>query len=542
MRAAALILAALALALAPAKVGADATREAVGFICGAEHTAPAAGPVNVVLEDGIGNDHWAIRTANPVAQRWFDYGLNLYHAFYHDEAKAAFRKAMAFDPECAMCAWGEALSLGATLNYPISADQTAEALKVAQRAQVLAANDDAKIRALTAALVTRYSPAAGQGEAAFRREMDAIAARWPTDHAVADVTAHVIMIPSRADDFSTVPRAMAILEGVLKRRPDDTAAIHYYIHATEFAGRPALALPYAERLASLAPRASHLVHMGAHTFIHVGGYERAALVNAQALDVDAEFGREMGYVRPLGAAMYYPHNISFGTEGALMAGDATLALRFADDAKVAFPDSVNRRAYALSRSFVAYARFAPDKALAIPASAAGDGLLAIYRHYARGEAFAARGDVAGVVAEAAALKAMKLAPADAANLPHVTVAVGVLSGRAEMLQGRPDLAASSYAQAAAVQETAFGKSFDPPPWWYPVRRSQAAALLAAGRDAEAVAAAEKSLAGWPADGLALRVLGEAQAKLGRAAGARRDRDAARSDYRGDPAALPLALI
>ena len=540
MKAAALMLATLA--LAPAQMGADATREAVGFICGAEHTPAAAGPVKVVLEDGVGNAHWAIRTADPQAQRWFDYGLNLYHAFYHQEAKAAFRRAMALDPACAMCAWGEALSLGATLNYPISADETAAALKVAQQAQALAAKDDDKARALTAALVTRYSPEPGKGEAAFRREMDAIAARWPADDDIAVVTAHAILIPSRADDFSTVPRAMAILEGVLKRRPDDIAAIHYYIHATEFAGRAELALPYAERLASLAPKASHLVHMGAHTFINVGAYERAAVVNAEALEVDAEFSREMGYVRPLGAAMYYPHNIGFGTEGALMAGDAALALRFADDAKVAFPEGVSRRASALSRSFVAYGRFAPDKALAIPESAAGDGLLAVYRHYARGEAFAAKGDVAGVLAEAAALKAMKPAPADAAIAPHIELAAGVLSGRAEMMQGRPELAARTYAQAAAVQEAAFGKEFDPPPWWYPVRRSEAAALLAAGRAREAAAAAETSLTRWRADGLALRVLAEAQEKLGRAAEARRDRQAARRDYRGDPAALPLALI
>src|SRR5689334_23700537 len=41
----------------------------------------------------------------------------------------------------------------------------------------------------------------------------------------------------------------------LKRAPDNTGAIHFYIHATESVHRAADALPYAERLGALAPNA-----------------------------------------------------------------------------------------------------------------------------------------------------------------------------------------------------------------------------------------------------------------------------------------------
>ena len=40
--------------------------------------------------------------------------------------------------------------------------------------------------------------------------------------------------------------------------------------------------PYAERLAALAPGASHLVHMPSHTFMHTGRYDLAAEVNRLA--------------------------------------------------------------------------------------------------------------------------------------------------------------------------------------------------------------------------------------------------------------------
>ena len=67
--------------------------------------------------EGIGSSHLKITTKSPEAQAWFDYGLKLFHAFYHDDAKLAFDKAAERDPDCAMCLWGQALSRGATQNY-----------------------------------------------------------------------------------------------------------------------------------------------------------------------------------------------------------------------------------------------------------------------------------------------------------------------------------------------------------------------------------------------------------------------------------------
>lgn len=87
------------------------------------------------------------------------------------------------------------------------------------------------------------------------------------------------------------------------------------------------------------------------------------------------------------------------------------------------------------------------------------------------------------------------------------------------------------------------RNFDPPPWWYPVRRSLAAAQLKAGRYAEAERAAHASLAEWPQDALALRILSEAEARQGRRGAARDHRAEARNGWRGgDVQAVPLDLI
>ena len=118
------------------------------------------------------------------------------------------------------------------------------------------------------------------------------------------------------------------------------------------------------------------------------------------------------------------------------------------------------------------------------------------------------------------------------------IAEGVLRGRAAMVARKPNEAVGHFERAALAQEKAFPvpKNFDPPPWWYPVRRSLAAAYLKAGKPAQAAAAARASLAEWPHDGLALRIL--ARSDKARAAEYRAE---AQKSWQGDLAKVPLDL-
>lgn len=538
----ALALASLALAV-PGLAGRDPTSVGVGYICAAEAQAPA-GPGRPTIETGVGGGGFPADTQSAEAQRWFDYGLKLYHAFYHEEAKAAFKRAAEADPNCALCAWGEALSLGPTLNYDITPAESAGALAVADHAQGLA--KDERTRALIAPLQARYRPGQSpiERELTFGRAMAGLTPLFAGHDDIPALAAEALLTPARANNFSGVKPAMALLEPILKRDPKNTAAIHYYIHATEFAGTPALALPYAEQLAGLAPRASHLVHMGGHTLFRVGRYEEVAVLNAAAMKTDRQFGALEGIKGPISQPRYYLHNDTFGIAGALMAGDRVLALKYADHAPVAFPAGSpgDRRSTALGRSYVAYARFAPGRALAIPEAGNDQGYLAIMRRYARGEAFAQKGDATAVTAEAAAVRAVKILPTEVGSPTMRDIAASVLEGRAAMLQDKPDEAAKAFGAAAKLQETVYATNFDPPPWWYPVRRSLAAAQLKAGRAADAAREAKASLAIWPADPLALHVLAEAEAKLGRSADAHDHGAAAKRNWRGDAARPGIDLI
>lgn len=527
---------------------------AMGALCSAE----GPGPLSVVapdlkLADGMGTGGFKVDTANPEAQQWFNYGLALSHAFYHQDVKAAMKRAVALDPTCSMCSWGEAWALGPTLNYGIKDDERKLALAAAQRAQLLAKPGDDLARRLADAMVARYAepapaPAANAGakageggvvaeeastEPAFADTLAKIAADYPEVAELSVLAAHSLMMASSEEEPERLKAALVILEAVLKDHPDDTGAIHYYIHATEFDQRAEDALSYAKRLGALAPNASHLVHMPAHTFFRAGLYQEAAVVNAQAIATDAAWVTGGGDPRPPMIAdfrmpMYYSHNLAFGLAGAMMSGDGELALRYADHAMRAYPEAEAKQRFdPTPRTYAALARYAPDRMLALAPSSRDDNEFRAYHAYGRGEALLQKGDAAGARRELDKLR--KVAGDD----PEYKLAVAVLEGRLALAEGNVRAAIDRFSKGAALQEEAFGTWMDPPVWWYPLRRSLAAAHLKAGDFAKAEAEAAASLKTWKHDPLALWVLGRAQYGLGRAKEGAESLSRARQLWRGD---------
>lgn len=539
----------LGLTLAPAAIAADqavsaAGEAAIGYICSAEKGPAASGARRLVMVKGVGVGGFAIATRSPAAQAWFDYGMQLAHAFYHEDAKLAFKRARDIDPDCAMCAWGEAWADGPTINYDVDAAGRRAATAILARADALAAGETARNRGLIAALKLRYQGDGKAADLAYARALDDLSRAFPDDDEIAILTSDAwIAMGTLHGDRQGQARSVSVLEPVLSRHPDNTGAIHFYIHATEWAGAPGKALPYAERLGDLAPGSSHLVHMASHTFFRVGRYEDAAIANARAIAVDADYLRAAHDGTVQGRVPYHGHNLRFGLAGAIAAGDGPLAVRLADHQAFAFPASaVDPKTSQMSwaSAAFAYARFAPARALALADPGPGAPIAAAIRHYARGEVFASRGDAAGTLAEAAIVEASQGAAGSAAadfRRPAraiVQIAALTLRGRAAMIQGRYREAAGFYARAVALQDRdlSYLGAFDPPPWWYPERRSLAAAQLAAGDAAAAARTAREALRTWPAEPLTLQVLGEAEKALGETAGAERDLALSARTWRG----------
>lgn len=507
------------------------------------------------LLTGYGTGGFKVATTNPEAQAYFTNGMQLGHAFAHKASIAAFKRAEELDPTCAMCVWGEAWARGPTINYPIKPKDEADLAALADKAAVLGKDNPAYERDLIAALQLRYHNGGGKGRGdyAFAKAMDALAKAHPDDNEIAIVTADAWMIPSaHKNSQDNLGRARELLVGALNRKPDDTGAIHFYIHATENDGVGTLALPYAEKLQALAPAASHLVHMPSHTFLWAGRFRMAEQSNIDAVKIDRANALRLKPKDGVFGLSYHVHNVQFGLGAALLINDADGALFLAKDEVDRAADIKPGDMYGqavLGTAYFGYGRFADLKTVqALPDTAPRLPLAGAMRQYAIGEAAARAGDVATVKASAAAIatarggikKAFKDKDERTAGLAMIDVASLVLEGRAAMLEKRYGDAEKAYRRAAEIEGDHLRDFRDPPFWWYPVRRSLAAALLAEGKTKEATAEANTVLIWWPYDPVSLRILAEADGPTD-AAHRSRLTDAA-SNWTGDIRALPLAMM
>ncbi|MDP3800588.1 hypothetical protein [Brevundimonas sp.] len=551
--------------IGPAAV-ADATAERAALdrierpqVCGPAVSANAGTPVaDMVMVDGFGSGGFVVDTADPEAQAWFNHGVRLRWAFEHKEAVRAFRKARLLDPTCGMCAWGEAWALGPNLNGGGDDDESQiAALRAARDARRLARRATPVQRQMIDALVQRYSGQKGSRDRRFAQAMDRIARRNPSDVAVAAVAADAWMLKAEEwwdDDGKAkdpgITRAMQILEQTLAAAPDDPGAIHLYIHLTEWSDDPHKAIPYGERLAALAPGASHLVHMPSHTFYRVGRYRDAMMSNVNAVALDRRYD---GLARPPGGVPGMPlhgHNIHFGMGGALMAGGAEEGLKLAAWFLTTFPDIPADnlwRQMVAHNAYANYGRFgSPEQVAALAEPAASHPMLRVSWRYARGEAAARAGDAAAVRAEAEAIKLLRADPAFTETgvlkddgLVFTELSQRILEGRAAMIEGNADAAVAAFTRAAEIQGKG-EEGGDPPVVWYPTRRSLAAALLLKGDAAGARAKILELLEDWPGDPYSYFVLAEAEAVLGDADAAARARRKSTIEWVGGTMDLKLA--
>ena len=544
-----------AVAALPVSVGADSTLRRLDSpplpICAAPlpqaaESGPDAPPV---LVEGLGYAGIDPDTQDPLARAWFAQGVRQVWAFDEAEAIRAFAEAQQLAPDCALCFWGEAWARSPTINLVKRPDQFEQAARAAAMAATLGRALPPRDRALVEAMELRYGETV-RGEA-YAEAMEAAADRFRTDPAVQVLAADARMIVAGQRGVREGSRTQRLLERALRNNPNHTGAIHFYVHFTDWISKPALAEPYANRLARLAPAASHLIHMPSHTFYGVGRYREATATNIAAMAADRRYEQK---VRPPASSYrsaLYAHNIHFAIAGALMEGDAGTAREAADHFLKMYdrPETDSGLRHVIrSAAYHAYGLHAPlTVVLALPEPKGSDFAM-IMRRYARGEALARAGDAQQVRAEAAAIAKLR----SIGSLPLIggdpkpaqllaEIAQHVLEGRAAMLDSNHKAAEAFYRQAMALQLS--GKfSADPPPWWYSIRRSLGAALLGGGNYQGARLHLLASLRQWPADPLALATLAKAEMALGYRRSAARSLARAKRRWVGNLELVPLASI
>jgi tetratricopeptide (TPR) repeat protein len=474
------------------------------------------------LSDQLGAIPHPIETNSPLAQSYFNQGLTLIFGFNHEAAIEAFEEAIRLDPNCGACHWGIALALGPNINRPMGPTAAKRAHQEAQEA-VRLTKKGSRDRAYAEALAPRYQAEPTEDRSAldlaYAESMRALVQANPDDFDAAVLFAESLMDltpwaywTSEAKPRKYTNELIAALESVLEREPRHVGANHYYIHAVE-EYFPERAEAAADRLATLAPEAGHLVHMPSHIYWRIGRYDDAADINARASEADEKFFawcRGGNFYR----AAYYPHNVHFLWAAAAAEGRQDLALMTAR--KLAAVTKGGLKEVPTLQEFVAIpmltmARFGMWDALFAETKPSDDDVyLAGIWQYTRGlaelrDGYSDYGRAAryrlGLIIDDPRSAELILAGGTASARALLEIAAADLDAELALSGASFDDAVSHLERATVLHDAL--PYMEPPPWYAPPRQALGAVLLDLGRAAEAEAVYLEDLKQYPKNGWSL---------------------------------------
>ncbi|HUJ95626.1 MAG TPA: hypothetical protein VLW84_10215 [Terriglobales bacterium] len=474
------------------------------LLCGVgsaqEHSAmPHSKPATLMT--GLGDLHHPVSTNNAEAQQFFDQGLRLIYAFNHDEAARSFARGAELDPKLAMAYWGIAEAVGPNYNDPASDDRFKQAHDAIQKAIDLSANASPSEVAYIQAMAVRFpaepNPDRRKSAEAYHDAMREVVKQYPDDLDAATLFAESGMNlhpwglwhPDGTPEAGT-EEIVATLESVIRRDPNHLGAVHYYIHAVESSPNPERALAGANRLASLAPAAGHIVHMPAHVYIRTGDYEAAVKTNEKAAEADRAYIQASG-VMGIYPMMYYSHNLHFIAMCSAMNGNYAEAKQNADMLAAHVGPAVKEmpplEAFMTVPMAVEIRFHRWDAILKMPQPDPSMKTTTVFWHFGRGMALAGTGKVSQSEAEYKIVSdAEASTPPDAIfAMPFnnkakdiMKIARDVLGAKIAMAKQDNDTVISLLSEAVAVQDSL--KYGEPPDWFFPVRESLGAAFLMNG--------------------------------------------------------------
>jgi tetratricopeptide (TPR) repeat protein len=305
---------------------------------------------------GWGNYNYSISTHNDSAQFYFNQGLTMYYSYHMKEALASFKEAARFDRASPMTYWGQALTMGPYYNA-VHLYKVPQGLPgVLQRLNTTAGNASEKEKALISVMNLRYPLIKDQtnhDEKAYAQGMRKLVSAYPDDADIKMLYIDAMMLIHPWDFWTTdglakqwTPELVDLCKGVLKAKPDNPAALHYYIHLTEASHNPEVAIANAEALKRLFPAVGHMVHMASHVYQRNGLY-------FQGVDANEKSGKSSilyaSMVKNLSLAKSIPHVYAVETYCAFSGGmyekAREVALRCRNSVKPTTTDSYAQYLY-----------------------------------------------------------------------------------------------------------------------------------------------------------------------------------------------------
>ena len=321
-------------------------------------------------------------------------GLALLHSFQYQASESAFKAGADLDTNCAIAHWGAAMALYHQLwDFP-GKRTLKEGLENVEKAQKLSAPTPRERGYIAAAAAfyqndeklshvqrtTAYSEALAQLHSGAPGDVEASAFYALSLVALAD---------EDVDDTPNRKKAMAILEPLFQKHPDNPGVAHYLIHATDKPQFASEGLAAARAYAQIAPDSSHALHMPSHIFTRLGLW-RESIASNIAATAAAAHATEMHQAE----AHYQTHAMDFLDYAYLQSGQEAKARALSAE-EMNVPGSgegekADHRATVDARNAIELHRWKEAAALAVPERRNSQDII----YWAKGIGAARSGDVA----------------------------------------------------------------------------------------------------------------------------------------------------
>ena len=290
------------------------------------HHGAEGGDPNAAMEK-LGAVHMPISCAASV-QTPFERGIALMHSFWYEEAQKQFQAVATADPQCAMVQWGLAMTEWRPFWDGMPDDRRKAGIAEIDKATALNAKTDRERRYI-AALSGYLHADPTQNEKALHTYDDAMSAlhtAYPDDvEATAFYGLALAASVGTKDPIGDARKALAVLEPAFEAHPNHPGFAHYIIHTCDTPQLARLALPAAERYASIAPSSAHALHMPGHIFARLGMWQQD--IDSNLASVHASEYAEQHH---LGGITHQIHAYEFLIYAYLQDGDDAGAKRVLD--------------------------------------------------------------------------------------------------------------------------------------------------------------------------------------------------------------------
>ena len=462
------------------------------FTAAQDHAHQAAGKV-----DRLGKVTFPV-SCSAATQPRFERAVAMLHSFWFEQADQAFSEIIASDPACALAYWGKAMTLmgNPMTRLPAPAEVQKTGLGLATRAKELSANASHREQMYADAVLAYYRDHDTRSHAvrmkAHEQALKAIRDLHGDDMEATIFYARTLVANAAPSDLTFKDQITAgeLLQPLFDKHPEHPGLAHYLIHAYDAPATASRGAKAAQAYAGIAPDAPHALHMPSHIFTRLGHWDESIETNARSARTEPDSNAA---VHPMDYMVY-----AYLQQGRMAAAKGVVARAIEQSDRfyggvLGYNFAAMPARFALERE--AWAEAAALKAPPMTASPWVRGIT----HFARGVGAARSGKLDQAKVEHDTLASLKAALDKANDTYWATIVEAQRLATASWiaLASRDTAGALRLArQAADLEETVEKHPVTPGPL-LPARELEGDMLLQLGRNADALAAYEKTLVREP---------------------------------------------